>query len=149
MDYEIFKFHEAKQQADQTIDQFATRLRNLAATCDFTSIDKEVKSAIIQNCSSKSLRRYALLDNEFTLANLLAKERAFQLSESQATGIEKLLVSEEVVKIVGPGNRVPAQQQESHARKNSVTQPQCRNCGGPWPHCNNICPAKGKSCLDC
>ena len=87
VDYEIFKFRAARQQADETIDQFTTRLRKLAATCDFTSIDKEVKSAIIQNCSSKRLRRYALLDNELTLAKLLAKGRAFELSESQATGI--------------------------------------------------------------
>ena len=153
VDYEIFKFREAKQQADETIDQFTTRLRKLAATCDFTSIDKEVKSAIIQNCSSKLSRRYALLDNELTLAKLLAKGRAFQLSESEATGIEKSLestsISEEVVEAVGPSNRVPAQQQASHTRQDSVTQPQCRNCVGPWPHNNNICPAKGKSCLNC
>ena len=74
-----------------TVDQFATRLRKSAATCDFTSIDKEVKSAILQNCSSKRLRRYALFDNEVTLAELLAKGRGFELSRSQATGIEKSL----------------------------------------------------------
>ena len=73
VDYEIFKFHEVKQQADETIEQFTTRLRKLAATCDFTSIDKEVKSAIIQNCSSKRLRRYALLHNELILAKLWQK----------------------------------------------------------------------------
>ena len=83
----------------------------------------------------------------------MAKGRAFELSESQATGIEKPLestsISEEVVQAVGPSNRVPAQQQASRTRQDSVTQPQCRNCGGPWPHSNNICPAKGKSCLNC
>ena len=104
VDYEIFKFRDAKQQAHETIDQFATRLRKLAATCDFASIDKEVKSAIIQNCSSKRLRRYALLDNEVTLAKLLAKGRGFELSESQATGIEKSLettsISDEVIEAV-------------------------------------------------
>ena len=147
VDYEIVKLRAAKQQADETIDQFTTRLRKLAATCDFTSIDKEVKSAIIQNCSSKRLRRYALLDSELTLAKLLAKGRAFELSESQATGIERSLestsISEEVVEAAGPSNRVPVQQQASRTRQDSVTQPQCRNCGGPWPHNNNICPAKG------
>ena len=109
MDYEIFKFRAAKKQEDETIDQFTTRLRKLAATCDFTSIDKEVKSAIIQNCSSKRLRRYVLLNNELTLAKLLTKGQAFELSESQATGIEKSLestsISEEVVEAVGPSNR--------------------------------------------
>ena len=128
--YEIFKFRGAKHQADETIDHFTTRLRKLAATCDFTSIDKEVKSAIIQNYSSKRLRRYALLFNELTLAKLLAKGRAFEPSESQATGIEKSLkstsISEEIVEAVGPSNRVPGQIQASRTRQDSVTQPQCR-----------------------
>ncbi|CAB4004791.1 Hypothetical predicted protein [Paramuricea clavata] len=90
VDFEIFKFREAKQlqQPHETIDQFSTRLRNLAATCDYENIDKEVKSAIIQNCLSTRLRRYALLDSEVTLAKILAKGRAFELGESQATGIE-------------------------------------------------------------
>ena len=64
VDCEIFKFRNAKQQVHETIYQFATRPRKLAATCDFGSIDKDIQSAIIQNCSSKRLHRYALLNNE-------------------------------------------------------------------------------------
>ena len=66
VDYEIFKFREAKQQEKGTMDQSGQWIRKLAATCGFASIDKEVKLAIIQNCSSKRLRRYALLDNALT-----------------------------------------------------------------------------------
>ncbi|CAB4045303.1 Hypothetical predicted protein [Paramuricea clavata] len=40
VDFEIFKFREAKQQPHETIDQFSTRLRKLAATCDFENMDK-------------------------------------------------------------------------------------------------------------
>lgn len=159
VDYEVFKFRDAKQQPHETIDQFATRLRKLAATCDFASVDKEVKSAIIQNCLSKRLRRYALLDNEVTLTKLLAKGRAFELSESQATGIEQSFgsasISDEVAEAVSPVTKNNNnsynrdQQHTSFPRQDSSTQPQCRNCGGPWPHNNNICPAKGKSCLNC
>ena len=103
---------------------------------------------------SKRLRRYALLDTEVTLNKLLAKGRAFELSESQATGIEKSLasasISDEVAETVGPtttNNR--DRQHASFPLQDSSTQPKCRNCGGPWPHNNNICPANGKSCLNC
>ena len=34
------------------------------------------------------------------------------------------------------------------AKLDFYTPSECRNCGGPWPHNNNICPAKGKSCLN-
>ena len=48
VDYEIFKFRTSVQQRDETIDQFATRLRKLTSTCAFTDAEKEVKSVIIQ-----------------------------------------------------------------------------------------------------
>ena len=60
VDFEIFQFRQAIQLQGETIDQFATRLRQLAASCEFADVDKEIKSAIIQHGQSKHLRRYAL-----------------------------------------------------------------------------------------
>ena len=91
--YEIFKFHTAVQLPNETVDQFATRFRKLAQTCGFADPDIEVKSAIIQHCTSKRLRRFAFLETDVTLANLLAKARALEASEIQATGIENTFVS--------------------------------------------------------
>ena len=48
---------------------------------------------IIQNCLSKLLRRYALREDTLTLAALLAKARALELSETQATDMEQNLQS--------------------------------------------------------
>ena len=47
VDYETYLFRQARQQPHETLDQFATRLRQLASTCEFTSMDKEIKSQII------------------------------------------------------------------------------------------------------
>ncbi len=57
VDYEVFQFRQATQLAGETVEQFATRLRKLAVTCEFHDVDKEIKSAIIQHCRSKHLRR--------------------------------------------------------------------------------------------
>ena len=88
---EILKFRRAKQQQHETIEQCMTRLRNMVANCNFTNIDNEVKSTIILNCQSKRLRRYALIEPDITLAKLIAKGRAYELSEIQASGIEQSL----------------------------------------------------------
>ena len=61
--FEEYNFREAKQQNGETIDAYHTRLRQLAQTCDFNNIDKEVKTQIIIGCSSQRLRRRALRDN--------------------------------------------------------------------------------------
>ena len=55
VDYEIFQFREAVQQAGETTDQYVTRLRKLAAHCEFENLDKELKSAVIQHCLSKRI----------------------------------------------------------------------------------------------
>ena len=93
VDYEIFKFRTAVQLPNETVDQFATRLRKLAQTCSFADNNIEVNSAIIQHCTSKRLRRFAFLETDVTVANLLAKARALEASEIQATGIENTFAS--------------------------------------------------------
>ena len=42
LDFEIFKFRTTVQTAGQTLDQYATCLRKLAATCDFPEINHEI-----------------------------------------------------------------------------------------------------------
>ena len=71
IDFETFQFRQAKQHIGETTDQFAIRLRKLAAHCEFHDLEKEMKSAIIQNCLSKPLRRYALREEKLTLDKLL------------------------------------------------------------------------------
>ena len=70
--------------------------KKLAATCEFHDASREIKSAVIQNCLSKRLRRYVLREDTLKLEDLLAKARSLEASETQATGIEKNLPSEEI-----------------------------------------------------
>ena len=46
--------------------------------------------------NSKRLRRYAFLETDVSLANLLAKARALEASEIHATGIEQTFASMEI-----------------------------------------------------
>ena len=149
VDYEIFQFCKATQEPGETVDQFVTRLRKLAATCEFHDASRELKSAVIQNCLSKRLRRYALRKDTLKLDELLAKARSLEASETQATGIEKNLPSEEVNRLLHkPQQSKPPvkkpQRQLTQSRSNT-----CRQCGLIWPHRTKPCPAKGQSCNKC
>ena len=83
VDYEIFQFRQAKQNNGETTDQFATRLRKLAAHCEFDDLDQEIKTAITQNGRSKHLRRFALRQDKVTLKDLLSKARELENSERE------------------------------------------------------------------
>ena len=64
-EYEKYVFRNTKQKADENMDQFFTRLRQLAVNCGFTdgTVKDEIKSQIIQGCASSTLRKKALRDN--------------------------------------------------------------------------------------
>ena len=87
-EYEIYVFRQAKQEAGETITAFHTRLRQLALTCDFGDVEREIKTQIVQNCSSHKLRMKALEKPTLTLTELLDTGKAMELSKSQAEIIE-------------------------------------------------------------
>ena len=151
-DFEVFKFRTAVQTKDETIDQFATRLRKLGSTCAFDDLAKELKSVIIQNCLSKRLRRYALLETDLTLDKLLGKGRAFEISDIQATGLEEALSSTQISESVNftRTHRKPHQfTRKRNNTSNGSKSHACHNCGGVWPHKTTPCPARGKDCRKC
>ena len=54
--FEEYNFRQAKQQHGKNIDGFHTRLRQLAQTCEFANVDKEIKTQIIIGCLSQQLQ---------------------------------------------------------------------------------------------
>lgn len=159
--YEEYNFRQAKQQHGETIDAYHTRLRQLAQTCEFANVDKEVKTQIIIGCSSQRLRRRALRDNP-NLKDLLAAGRAQERSEAQAESVEK---GESTVNSLRheqnktkhfhkpqhqkPKSSYPPDNTRNRQKSSGpTTQSTCRNCGGSFPH-SRECPAKGKECRAC
>ena len=61
--YEVYNFRQTKQKEGESLDSYHTRLRQLAKTCEFTNVDKEIKEHIVLTCTSSSLRRQALREN--------------------------------------------------------------------------------------
>jgi hypothetical protein len=89
IDYDVYVFRQEKQRTGEALDQYATRLRKLASTCEFTDLNKELKSQIILGCVSSRLRRRALRESTLTLDQLLSHGRAMETAEKQATNIEQ------------------------------------------------------------
>ena len=75
------------QQKEESIDSFYTRLRALAATCDFHDQDREILSQVLHGCVSSRIRRKALKDN-LNLKQVLDGARALELSDSRAAEME-------------------------------------------------------------
>ena len=132
VEFEVFTFHQAKQNSGETMNSYHSRLRQLTGTCEFAEVDKEINSQIIQSCTSQCLRRKALKDSTMTLEALLPKARALEVSEQQAKDIES------------PGSVNAVVPQKPPQSKH------CFNCGEDWPHDAQAgCPARNRKCNSC
>jgi hypothetical protein len=77
------------QEPRETLDQFHTRLRTLAQTCEFASPDFEIEEQIIIGGASSKIRKRALRDPSFNLqlAAMLLEGRRDEQSAFQAKDI--------------------------------------------------------------
>lgn len=150
---EIFNFRSCKQKPNQSLDEYVTELRQLSRDCEFTNVDAEILSQVIQHCRSTRFRKRALREPDKTLKEILELGRSLELADQHAATIED-----------DHDSSVHAMRRNSYRKANSHDKPSvsqrsnpnpaqtsskvCRNCGGPFPH-TNICPAKGKTCNYC
>ncbi|KAK3092635.1 hypothetical protein FSP39_005203 [Pinctada imbricata] len=161
-EFEVYKFRNAKQNIGENIDTYHTRLRKLAETCEFTNVESEIKSQIVQSCSSSRLRRRALRE-EMNLENLLKLARSLELSDSQASHIEKESVASSVVNKLnmqgqsqsrgrgrsrGRARSRGAQNRSTGNDRRRQGGKKCFKCGYDYPH-KYSCPAIGQICKKC
>ena len=149
--FEVYKFRQAKQQEHETLDAYYTRLctLSLAKTCEFADTDTELKQQIIEGCSSNRLRRKILMENTFTLSQILDYGRALARTDQQTKEIIK--------KDISDGNEEYTNQlQQDHRRPrttskySSSSSKRCFKCGLGFPHKDNQkCPAVDKECYKC
>lgn len=145
--YERSVFRSMAQSTQETIEQYITRLRQRAETCEFgnrDAIDERIRDQIIDKCVRHNLRRKLLeKGRELTLDQVREIARAMEDSERQATSIENQPqgASSNVV------NKVSVQHKRRFVKK---TNSKCYSCGYEG-HLRNDprCPAKGKKCRKC
>ncbi len=89
---------------------------------------------IVTSGTSSRLRKKALQDPSYTLANMLIDGRKYETSSAQAEGIEEQFKSKENI---------------NTATTSTTTEKKCYYCGFKYPHENRPCPAKSSVCNCC
>ena len=144
-------FGEAVQEPHESIDQFATRLRNLSDHCQFENVDDAVRDQLVKACLSTKLKKFALREGsreggQCDLKSLLDFERAQERGESKARQMNNGNSSNNDLGHVYAVNsrkkdgRVKAQQtfkkNASEVRQTAAAKPKkcCFYCGRQYPH---------------
>ena len=150
----MYQFRKEKQETGESLDTYRTRLRRLAATCEFADTDREIKTQIVQNCTSSRLRRRALPDASISLTEMLDDGRAMELTEKQASGMETSGETPREAEVNIASERFKKKKTQ-HKRFNNTASKNtgnrqksttCYYCGEKYPHPpTKQCAAKGKT----
>ena len=81
--YEVYRFRE-----QESLDNFHTRLRNMAKVCEFHDENFEIEEQIIIGGRSSRIRKRALRDPDYSLKDMLIDGRRDETSDYQAKDIE-------------------------------------------------------------
>ena len=147
---EIYKFRKCHQRDDQSRDEYATELRQLARNCNFNYVDGEMLSQIIQHCRSNRLRRRALRENDKFLADILTLGRSLELSDRQANKIESEQKHDVHRVFEKRGNKT--QQTEQKWQRHSQMPPNSKTCEKSRhksQHLQNTPHAGNDKCRNC
>ncbi|XP_033725232.1 uncharacterized protein K02A2.6-like [Pecten maximus] len=157
--YERHLFRSMSQKADETVEQFITRLRQKAETCEFgdlNAVNEQIRDQVIEKCSQHHLRRKLLEKGRtLTLVQLREIARALEQSERQARNIEGI---EEVNKVAwgakGAKSRTFSRPRKDNRKSGNTNSHRvigpCYNCGREGHLAkDDKCPAKGQKCRKC
>ena len=87
--YERYQFKKAVQKESEDLNSYITRLRSLAATCEFTDKSVEIKDQFIVSCKSDSLRIKLLREKDITLEKLLEICRCEETAKRPAKDMKR------------------------------------------------------------
>ena len=140
-------FRRLRQETGESIDVYHTRIRKAAASCDFASVDGEIKSHVIQTTTDSKLRKQGLTDDTLTVGAIVVAGRNNELAQAQNADMEKDLHCAHVQKVQHrPKQRLSKPSQGKQHRGQT-----CRNCGNKYPHDGGreSCPAFSRNCYLC
>ena len=123
--YERLCFRETSQLANESVEQFVTRLRQKAKTCEFgdaNTVEEQIRDQVINKCLSHELRRRLLQKCQaLTLQRLREIARVMEESEKQAHSIEG--ASDVSNEVNSEGGKV------DHKEDSSTRNVKCFCCG--------------------
>lgn len=148
-------FRKISQNEQESVAQFASRLRKAAASCNFgDKIDDYIRDQIVECCKSDHFRRKLLEQgNDLTLASTLREAATFEAVEIRQKEMSQT-VNHEANRVYSSAPQGRPHDSGSSGRtsrfkgnSDKVAVDKCSRCGRDKNH--DMCPAMGKQCFKC
>lgn len=144
--YERYKFNQRCQQPEESIDQFVTALKTLAATCNFCDCLQEslIRDRVVTGIRKEETRKKLLEERKLTLHKAIDICRSAETSSSQLREMStrQTETADTVKKVAHSFNKKNFKHETGKLSK-------CKYCGGQHAWDKKHCPAYGNRCRKC
>ncbi len=149
--YERYVFGCCKQEERESIDNFVTRLREKAATCDYGGLkDEMIRDKIVLGITNEGTRRRLLSEKKLTLLTAIEMCRTAEQTAIRMRAMDVAsMPSAETVHAVARKPFKSNQRKQSNSPRLVDTSRTCRYCGNVHSRGRDCCPAYGKTCRLC
>ncbi len=153
---EICTFRRAKKHSDETVNDYAIRLRHLAKHCKYgEGLEKEIERQFVVSCGMVEVEKACVRDDTLTLEKVLTLALGFERSANQLRGLRQSAEpnhinynSSKTPYKPKDGSRKPYEKAYGGASNLSAAN-KCDKCGR-WAHkSGEICSAADKECHSC
>ena len=150
--FERHVFRNMEQKSNESVEQYITRLREKATTCEFdeAKVNEQIRDQVIEKCASHKLRLKLLEKGKnLTLKQVSDIARAMEQALSQASAIEG--DRKEVNKLSSHKGHMQSKPVQfggkNYSKPSGYT---CYSCGREGHKSGDMhCPARGKQCRFC
>ncbi|XP_015765541.1 PREDICTED: uncharacterized protein LOC107344406 [Acropora digitifera] len=149
--FERHQFRQMSQLNSEKIDQFVSRLRQKATTCEFANLDEAIRDQLIEKCFDPKLRRKFLQRTNATLKDLQDVARAYEAVEQQMKAMGESVNALKHNTHSGGRNKGSTNQQRLKPnRSGGESKSRCYNCNrtGHFARDSSF-PARGQNCDAC
>ncbi|CAI9719522.1 Hypothetical predicted protein [Octopus vulgaris] len=135
-----YEFQGLKQDPQETIDNFLSRLKNIAEKCKFRDKEEKIVGQLIWGCAYKEVQKSLIGKDTLQLIEAVDTARAFEATTKQMASLTLQTSS------LGSSVDIVSSHRTKHTRK----QRTCQYCGTEHKFNNRKkCPAFGTHCKAC
>ncbi len=158
---EICAFRRAKKHCDETVNDYAIRLRHLAKHCNYgTSLEKEIERQFVVSCGMVEVEKACVRDDNLDLAKVLSLALGFERSANQLRGLRQTSEPSHInYNSNYDSNRAPFKAKDASRKpyekvhgggaSSQSAASKCDKCGR-WAHKGSeVCLAADKECHNC
>ena len=145
--YERYLFFSRGQESGESIDKYATVLRNMADNCEFRDLkDSLIRDRIVLGVTDNHVRERLLRVPDLTLEKALEISRAAEATQSQLKQMQNI---QEVNELRSKNERTPNEKFEGKTPAYGGEHIDCKFCGRRHVRDRMKCPAYGQRCNRC